>query len=133
MNVLILGCGQLTTLLVPELVRAGLEIVVLSNDPECLDLVAGEPQVETVLTVEPLMQDYLRQGGIDTADVFLALSSDDHHNALVAQIARHMFNVPKVICYLDHPQLRILYAGLGLDVVGATLGLAQDIHQAMES
>ena len=91
----------------------------------------SEPQVEVVLTTEPLMQDYLRMGGIDNVDVFLALSRDDHHNALVAQIALYIFNVPRVICYLEHPQLRILYAGLGLDVVGSPLGLVQDIRQAI--
>ena len=122
----------MTTLLVPDMVQAGHQITVLSEDPECLDLVADEPQVEAVLTAEPLLQDYLRQGGIDNADVLLALSDNDHHNALVAQIALHIFNVPRVICYLDHPQLRILYAGLGLDVVGSTLGLVQDIRQAVE-
>tara|TARA_B100000949_G_scaffold205827_1_gene196173 strand:- start:193 stop:426 length:234 start_codon:yes stop_codon:yes gene_type:complete len=77
------------------------------------------------------MQDYLRMGGIDNADVFLALSNDDHYNALVAQIARHIFNVPRVICYLENPQLSIFYASLGLDVVGSTMGLVQDIRQAI--
>lgn len=132
MKVLIQGCSQLTTLLVPELARAGSQITVLSRNRDCLEVVASEPQVEVVLTTEPLMQDYLRMGGIDNVDVFLALSRDDHHNALVAQIALYIFNVPRVICYLEHPQLRILYAGLGVDVVGSTLGLVQDIRQAIE-
>ncbi len=112
--------------------RAGFQVTVLSGNRECLEMLANEPQVEVVLTTEPLMQDYLRMGGIDNVDIFLALSRDDHHNALVAQIARHIFNVPRVICYLEHPQLRILYAGLGLDVVGSTLGLVQDIRQAID-
>jgi trk system potassium uptake protein TrkA len=47
-----------------------------------------------------MMQDYLQEGGIDHADVFLAMSSDDHQNLLVAQIAKHIFNVPKVVCHL---------------------------------
>ena len=132
MRVLIQGCSQLTTLLVPDLARAGSQVTVLSINRDCLELLADEPQVEVVLITEPLMQDYLRMGGIDNADIFLALSRDDHHNALVAQIALHIFNVPRVICYLEHPQLRILYDGLGLDVVGSTLGLVQDIRQAIE-
>jgi trk system potassium uptake protein TrkA len=70
--------------------------------------------------------------GVDTTDIFLALSDDDHRNALTAQIARHIFNVPKVICHLDNPQLQILYAGLGLDVVGYSFGLLQDIRQSIE-
>ena len=132
MRVLIQGCSQLTTLLVPDLARAGSQVTVLSRNRDCLEVLADEPHVEVVLITELLMQDYLRMGGIDNADIFLALSRDDPHTALVAQLALHIFNVPRVICYLEHPQLRILYAGLGLDVVGSTLGLVQDIRQAIE-
>lgn len=88
--------------------------------------------VKVILTVEPLMQDYLQQGRIDTADIFLALANDDHQNALAAQVAHHIFNVPKVICHLNDPQMQILYSGLGLEVVGYSSGLLQDIRQAIE-
>jgi trk system potassium uptake protein TrkA len=132
MRVLILGCGRLTTTLVPDLVGDGVEITVLSRDRECLETVADIPGVEVVLTTEPTMQDYLQMAGVDTTDIFLALSDDDHRNALTAQIARYIFNVPKVICHLDNPQLQILYAGLGLDVVGYSFGLLQDIRQSIE-
>lgn len=132
MRVLILGCGRLTTTLVSDLAKNGFEITILSRDRDCLDLVADQPGVTAVLTTEPTMQDYLQQGGIDTADIFLAFSGDDHLNAMVAQIARYIFNVPKVICHLDNPQLQLLYASLGLDVVGYSIGLLQDIRQAIE-
>ena len=132
MRVLILGCGRLTTTLVSDLAKNGFEITILSRDRDCLDLVADQPGVTAVLTTEPTMQDYLQLGGIDTADIFLAFSGDDHLNAMVAQIARYIFNVPKVICHLDNPQLQLLYASLGLDVVGYSIGLLQDIRQAIE-
>ena len=132
MRVLILGCNQLTTNLVPDLVSAGFEVTVLGDDRECLGLVANEPQVQVILTTEPVMQDYLKQGGIDSVDIFLALSGDDHKNAMLAQIARHIFNVPKVICHLDNSQLQLLYSGLGLDVVGYSVGLMQDIRQVID-
>ncbi len=132
MRVLILGCGRLTTTLVPDLAVNGTEITILSRDRECLESVSDIPGVEVVLTIEPTMQDYLQLAGVDTTDIFLALSDDDHRNALTAQIARHIFNVPKVICHLDNPQLQILYASLGLDVVGYSFGLLQDIRQSIE-
>ena len=59
------------------------------------------------------------------------VSNDDHRNALVAQIARHIYNVPTVICHLDNPQLQIFYTGLGMNVVGYSIGLLQDIQQAI--
>jgi trk system potassium uptake protein TrkA len=133
MRVLILGCNQLTTNLVLDLAQAGSHVTIVANDRRCLERLADEPRVQVILSTEPQMEDYLQQGGIDNAEVFLALSDNDHQNALAAQIALHIFNVPKVVCHLDNPQLQILYAGLGLDVVGYSFGLLQDIRQAIES
>ncbi len=133
MRVLILGCNQLSTNLVLDLAQAGSHVTIVANDRRCLERLADEPRVQVILSTEPQMEDYLQQGGIDNAEVFLALSDDDHQNALAAQIALHIFNVPKVVCHLDNPQLQILYAGLGLDVVGYSFGLLQDIRQAIGS
>jgi trk system potassium uptake protein TrkA len=133
MRVLILGCNQLTTNLVLDLAQAGSHVTIVANDRQCLERLAEEPRVQVILSTEPQMEDYLQQGGVDNADVFLALSDDDHQNALAAQIALHIFNVPKVVCHLDNPQLQILYAGLGLEVVGYSFGLLQDIRQAIGS
>ena len=79
-----------------------------------------------------MMQDYLQEGGIDHADVFLAMSADAHQNILVAQIAKHIFNVPKVVCHLGNSELQVMYAALGLEVVGYSFGLLQDVRQAIE-
>ena len=131
MRVLIVGCGRLTTALVPDLADSGFEITVVSRFRECLESLSEIPGVQVVLTTEPTMQEFLQQAGVDTVDIFLALSDDDHRNALISQIARHIYNVPKVICHLDNPQLQIFYTSLGMDVVGYSIGLLQDIHQAI--
>lgn len=132
MRVLIYGCNRLTTSLVPDLTGEGIEITVLGAERDCLESVAAHPGVRVVLTAEPMMQDYLQEGGINHSDVFLAMSSDDHQNILVSQIAKHIYNVPKVVCHLGNPQLQVLYAALGLDVVGYSFGLLQDVRQAIE-
>ena len=133
MRILLFGCNRLTTSLVPDLAGDGTEITVLGSERDCLASVATHPGVKVILTAEPMMQDYLQEGGINHADVFLAMSADDHQNILVAQIAKHIFNVPKVVCHLGSPQLQVLYAALGLDVVGYSFGLLQDVRQAIES
>ena len=132
MQLLIFGCNQLTNNLVPDLSGGEYQVTVLSRDRQCLDWVARDSQVNVILTTEPMMQDYLLNGGISTTDIFLALSSDDHQNALSAQIALHIFNVPKVVCHINNPQLQLLYSGLGLDVVGYSIGLLQDVRQALD-
>ena len=133
MRALILGCDRLTAVLATALASAGNQVTVLSRDRDCLERLAEEPGVTPILTTEPSMQDYLQEGGVASADVFLALSDDDHQNVLMAQIARHMFNVPKVVCHLSNPQLQEFYKDLGLDVVGYSMGLVQEIRRSIGS
>ena len=133
MRILILGCGPLTTLLLASPDSAEHQFTILSDDIDCLDDVADEPRVNTLLTLEPLMQDYLQLGGIDNADAFLALSEDEHQNILTSQIAKHIFNVGKVVCRLENPELQRFYSELELDVVNSTLDLLQDLTQTLQS
>jgi trk system potassium uptake protein TrkA len=131
-RVLILGCGRLTQSLVPSLAQAGHQVTVLSGERDCLETVAENPEVDVLFVPAPTLQDYLRQGGVDRSNVFLALSEDDHLNALCSQIAKHIFGVRKVVCLLERPHLQLLYSSLGIDVVGYFIGLTQDIQQAIE-
>lgn len=133
MRVLILGCNELTGSLVQELGRDDHEITVLSGDRHCLEQLFHQPNVEVIHTTEPLMQDYLRQGGIGRTDAFLALSGDDHQNILAAQIARHIFAVNHVGCHIVNPELQAFYADADPDlkVIGRSTGLLQDIRESI--
>ncbi len=133
MRILILGCGPLTSLLLASPGSAEHQFTVLSDDMDCLNEVADEPRVTPMLILEPLMQDYLQLGGIDNADAFMALSEDEHQNILTCQIAKHIFNVGKVVCRLENPQLQKLYSELDLEVVSPTLDLLQDLNQVLQS
>ena len=133
MNTLILGCNQLTRNLAPELAQAGYNVTVLAEDSEGLAQLEDSTEVRVIWMAEPMMQDYLRMGGIESAELFLALSNDDHWNALAAQVAEHIFSVPKVICQINDPRLQVLYSGLQLNVVGFSFGLMQDIRQQIEA
>ena len=133
MRILILGCGPLTTLLLASPDSAEHQFTILSDDINCLNEVANEPRVNAMLTVEPLMQDYLQLGGIDNVDAFLAISEDEHQNILTSQIAKHVFNVGKVVCRLENPQLQQLYSELDLEVINPTVDLLQDLTRALQS
>ncbi len=130
---MIFGCGTLTDLLVTYLRQAGHLVTVLTDDADALERLRREYQVQGVWITEPLMQDYLQEGDIEITEVFLAISDHDHQNVLVAQIAKHIFNVGIVICRLENPQLQQLYTGLGLKVIGtSTSGLYDETRQLIE-
>ena len=130
---MIFGCGTLTDLLIPYLRQAGHLVTVLTEDGDALERLRLEHQIQGVLIAEPLMQDYLQEGDIDITEVFLAISDRDHQNVLVAQIAKHIFNVGMVICRLEDPHLQQLYLGLGLKVIGTTTtGLYDETRRLIE-
>lgn len=134
MEVLIFGCTRLTIALASVLLEDGHQLTVLDSDADRLARLHREKREQslTVLhTPEPLMQDYLIQGGIDQAGALLALSSDDHKNLLVSQIARQIYHIPKVFCRLSDPQLQEFYCGLGLEVVGADTAAMGRIRQSL--
>lgn len=133
MRILIYGWGQLAASAVNELAEYGREITVLGKERSQLERLSGNPGVAVVLLTEPVMQDYLLEAGISHTDVFLALSDDDHENLLLAQVARQMFNVPHVVCHVESPQLQIMYTTLGLNVVGYSRGIVQDIRQVVDA
>ena len=65
-------------------------------------------------------REVLMTAGIDEAEVFVAVSSNDTANALASQMAKHVFQVDKVICRINNPANYAMYTGLGLDAVSAT-------------
>ena len=72
----------------------------------------------------------LRRAAIQDADVVLALSDSDSENALVGQLAKHVYRVPTVVCRIDDPTAKEMYAGLGLDAVSGTALVTRAVLEA---
>lgn len=130
---LIYGWGQLAASAIRDLAGEDMEITVLGKERSRLERLSAYPGVTVALLTEPVMQNYLLEAGISQADAFLALSDDDHENLLLAQVAKQIFNVPRVVCHVENPQLQVLYSALGLNVVGYSRGILQDIRQVMSA
>ena len=133
MRILVYGCGALALGTVRELMGDGNQITVLGTERSQLERFAGYDDVSPILMAEPVMNDYLMDAGISHAQVFLALSTDDHENLLAAQIARTMFGIKSVVCHVENPQLQVLYTTRGLNVLSYSVGILQDIRFAIES
>ena len=130
---LIYGWGQLASSAIRDLADEDMEITVLGKERSQLERLSAYPGVTVALLTESVMQNYLLEAGVSHADAFLALSDDDHENLLLAQVAKHIFNVSRVVCHVENPQLQVLYTALGLNVVGYSRGILQDIRQAMSA
>ena len=135
MRVLVYGSGQLTTGVVRDLVNEENEVTVLGDERSELERLSSYKNVSGVYLDEPVMHDYLIEAGIANADAFLALSTDDHENLLVAQIAHRMFGVRNVVCHVENPQLQVIYATVeksqDIRVVSYSVGVLQDVYFAL--
>ena len=63
----------------------------------------------------------MRTAGAEQADIVMALTEGDNRNALAAQLAKHRFNVPRVIAKINDPLRGETYRALGLETICRTI------------
>ena len=118
LNALIFGCDILTDLIVKYLQSHGYHVTIVDPEQDILIDLERKYTLPTILIKDHIMQDYLQESNIRNVDMFLALSTDDHTNVMVSQIAKHLFDVNTVICRIENPTLHEIYSQLGLQVIG---------------
>ncbi len=100
--VVIVGCGRLGSLLANRLSHLGSSVVVIDRDEAAFDeLSSGFSGFRVIGDAAEL--EVLRQAKIDKADCLLAATPHDNLNLMVAQAARTVFGVPKVLARLFDP------------------------------
>jgi trk system potassium uptake protein TrkA len=119
MRVLIMGCGGVGTLVAETLSQVGHDVVVLDSDPESFRRLPEDLKRKAIVGDGTQRED-LTTAGIDEVEVFVAVSSSDTANALASQMAKHVYQVDKVICRINDPANYAMYTDLGLDTVSAT-------------
>ena len=59
------------------------------------------------------------------------MAHGDNRNVMACQIAKHIYNVPRVICRIYDPQRRDMYILLGIDAVSPTTLVAQALREKL--
>ena len=103
MNILIIGCGDTGAQLANTLDELGSQVSVVDRDPAAADALS-EDFGGMFTTGVAIDQDTLKHAGIEGCDVVVAVTKDDNTNLMVAQIARDLFGVPKVISRVSDPR-----------------------------
>ena len=111
-----MGCGHVGAELASVLDAEGHKVTILDKDASKFDKLS--PNFKgTALVGDGTDEEVLKKAGIAQADAFIALTREDERNAMAAQIARQMFNVPKVVCRIYDTLREEFYASLGLDAI----------------
>ncbi len=126
MFILIVGCGRVGSALAKQLIDVGHEVSVMDSDPlsharlnkdqmVTWEDAGGRYTVGTALEIDGLVE-----AGIEQADVFIAATSGDNTNLVIAQIAQRRFHVPRVVVRVADPARAAWYAEQGLHTVCPT-------------
>lgn len=119
MNVVIMGCGRVGAQLAALLDEDGHKVTILDTEPYSFRRLPASFG-GTALVGDGTDEDSLKRAGIEEADSFVAVTQGDNRNVMAAQIAKHVFHVPKVVCRIYDPLRQELYHTLGLETISPT-------------
>lgn len=119
MYIVIIGCGRLGGLLAQELSSEGHDIAIIDNNKESLRRLGTGFNGHRINGVE-FDHDILVDGGIESADVFLAMTQDDNTNIMASQVAKEIFKVPRVIARTYDIERENIYKKLGIETINPT-------------
>lgn len=120
MRVIIMGCGRVGAHLAGMLDGEGHQVTVLDVDPYSFRRLPETFKGEA-LGGDGTDENALRKAGIEEADAFVAVTQGDNRNVMAAQIARHIFSVPRVACRIYDPLREEMYSKLGLQTISPTI------------
>ncbi len=132
MKVVIMGCGRVGAQLARLLDAGGHSVTILDTNSYSFRRLPPDFN-GTALMGDGTDEELLRRAGVEEADAFVAVTQGDNRNVMAAQIAKHIFNVPRVICRIYDPLRQELYNTLELEAISPTTVIAQMLKEKLES
>lgn len=119
MNVFVTGCGKIGAALADKLSEQGHDVVVIDYDENKFENLSDNFSGLTFCGV-PIDADVLTKAGIRDCDALFAASSDDNTNLMVAQLAKTVFGVKKVVVRVSDSAKEALYNSFGYNTICPT-------------
>jgi trk system potassium uptake protein TrkA len=130
MKVVIMGCGRVGGKLAGLLDIEGHNVTILDIDDYSFRRLPPEFG-GAALVGNGTDEDALKKAGIEKADAFIALTQGDNRNIMACQIAKHIFNVPQVLCRTYDPLRQELFGSLGIETFSPTTIFAQMLKERL--
>ena len=132
MHVIILGSGRVGSAIARELTGRGHDITVIDRDPDSLIRLGGDSFTGQFEIGEGLDTGLLERAGLESADAFIAATSDDNINVVVAQIAQRKYDIETVVVRVLDPEKAEFYSRRGMRVVCPTRRAIKEMIAAVE-
>jgi len=131
MKVVIMGCGRVGGRLASLLDAEGHKVTILDVEPYSFRWLSATFK-GTAMVGNGLDEDMLRKAGIEEADIFISTTQGDNRNVMAAQIAKHIFNVPRVVSRIYDPIREEMYHSLGIETISPTKVGTQLLKELIE-
>lgn len=118
-HIIIVGCGRLGGSLANQLSAAGHRVVIIDRRDGAFDKLSVDfsgfkiPGDATELNI-------LKTAQIERTDILFATTTHDNTNLMVAQVARVMFDVPRVVARVFDPLREEIYRDFGVETISPT-------------
>jgi trk system potassium uptake protein TrkA len=131
MRIIIVGYGRVGTQVLQLLGTKNHSIVIVDKNRGVLNRTVEQAGVR-VLIGDAVDPDMLQQAGAEKADVLLALTREENTNLMVAQTARVVFKVPKVMALVYDAERERSFHACGISALTLTLTAAQLLAARIE-
>lgn len=131
MYIIVIGGGRVGFFLSRALLDEGHELLVIEKDHFKVEHI--EEELGSVcMQGDGCEATTLDEAGTQRADIFIAVTNEDEDNLVACQVAKHKFNVPRIIARISNPKNETLFKKLGIDVTVSTTNLImQEIEQEL--
>lgn len=120
MKVVIMGCGRVGSTLAAMLDSDGHDVTILDINADAFRRLPpsfkGKRHVGNGIDM-----DVQARIGVGEADAFISVTQGDNRNVMAAQMAKHLFGVPRVLCRIYDPIREQIYRELGLETISPTI------------
>ncbi len=113
---IIIGCGRLGANLANTLSDSNEDVLIIDKNKEAFRKLSPAFGGLT-LNGDATDLDVLQEAQISNATAVIAVTNNDNANILVAQIAREMFHIERVIARLYDPEREYVYREFGIDTI----------------
>jgi trk system potassium uptake protein len=114
--IIIVGCGRFGASLAKALIKQNKNLVVIDPDPHAFQRLPNDFS-GFLLEGNGAELDILKNAKIQKADAVITTTNDDSVNILIAQIAKTIFKVPKVLAILFEPARQEVYTEIEVETV----------------
>lgn len=113
-KVVIIGASSVGRAIAKQLESTEITACIVERDASKAEAVAMELSHAEIYHGDGTQSDFLRQEGLHTADVFVAVTKSDELNLMAGLLAKKM-GVPNVIAIAHKPDYAPIYEELGID------------------